>query len=262
MSSDTTLGSVVRSEWLKFRSVRSSIWCVAITFVLAIGLGILITVVIRAQWPKMTPTQHFSFDPVSTSLVGIVFAQFAVGVIGSLFITSEYSTGAIRSTLAAVPNRLQLIVAKLIVLVSCMLVVGEVVSFGAFFIGQAIYSGVVPTSSLSTHGVLRTVIFSGVYLTLLAGMSFALGLLIRHSLAAISIFVGVLLIVPLIIAFLPQSWQNDAVRFLPGEGLGNSMTSVQPGAHLFGPVAAFGILTLYVVVLLVIATSIFQRRDA
>jgi ABC-2 type transport system permease protein len=262
MNSDTTLGSVVRSEWLKFRSVRSSIWCVVVTFVLTIGLGILVTTVVRVQWHKMSQINKLTFDPVQTSLVGIVFAQFAVGVIGSLFITSEYSTGAIRSTLAAVPNRIQLVASKLIVLVSCMLVVGEVVSFGAFFIGQAIYSGVVPTASLSNGAVLRTVAFAGFYLTLLAAFSFALGLLIRHSLASISTYVGVLLILPLIIAFLPQSWQNDTIRFLPGEGLGHSMTSVQPGPNVFGPWVAFGILALYVVVLVAVSTSSFRRRDA
>jgi ABC-type transport system involved in multi-copper enzyme maturation permease subunit len=262
VSSDTTLGSVIRAEWIKFRSVRSSLWCVAITFILTVGLGILVTTVVRVQWHKMSAINKLTFDPVQTSLVGIVFAQFAVGVIGSLFITSEYSTGSIRTTLAAVPNRIQLIAGKLIVLVSCMLVVGEVVSFGAFFIGQSIYSGVVPTASLSNGAVLRTVIFAGLYLTLLAAFSFALGILIRHSLAAISIFVSILLILPLIIAFLPQSWQNDTIRFLPGEGLGHAMTSVQPGANLFSPWASFGILALYVVVLLTAATSSFRRRDA
>jgi len=143
-----------------------------------------------------------------------------------------------------------------------MLVIGEVASFGAFFIGQAIYSGVVPTASLSDGAVLRTVIFAGLYLTLLAALSFTLGLLIRHSLAAISIFVSILLILPLILAFLPQSWQNDTVRFLPGEGLGHAMTSVQPGPNLFSPWMSFGILTLYVVVLVAISTSSFLRRDA
>ncbi len=262
MSNDTTLGSVVRSEWIKFRSVRSSLWCVALTFLLTIGLGILVTVVVRVQWHKMSAINKLTFDPVQTSLVGIVFAQFAVGVIGSLFITSEYSTGSIRSTLAAVPKRAQLVAGKLIVLVSCMLVVGEVVSFGAFFIGQAIYSGVVPTASLSDGAVLRTVVFAGFYLTLLAALSFGLGLLIRHSLASISTYVGILLILPLIIAFLPQSWQNDSIRFLPGEGLGHSMTSLQPGPNVFSPWDAFGILALYVAVLAIVSTSSFIRRDA
>jgi hypothetical protein len=81
-------------------------------------------------------------------------------------------------------------------------------------------------------------------------------------LAAISIFVSLLLVLPLIIAFLPQSWQNDAIRFLPGEGLGHSMTSVQPGANLFSPWTAFGVLALYVVVLIVVSTTTFRRRDA
>ena len=264
MNSEVTFSSIVRSEWIKYRTVRSSIVGIFLTFFLTIGLGVLVTVLIRAHWnsPSNGPAQRLTFDPVQTSLVGVIFAQFAVGVIGTLFITSEYSSASIRTTLAAVPNRVRLIAGKFVVLVACTFVVGEVVSFLAFLIGQAIYSGVVPTASLSNGTVLRAVIFSGVYLTLLASLGFCIGLIIRHSAASISVFVAMLLVLPLIIAFLPQSWQNDSIRFLPGEGLGHSMTSVQPGSHLFAPWTSLGILVLYVVVLLAISTTLFRRRDA
>jgi ABC-2 type transport system permease protein len=163
MNSDVTFGSIVRSEWIKFRTVRSSIVGVLLTFVLTIGLGVLVTILIRAHWnsPSNTAAQKLTFDPVQTSLVGVIFAQFAVGVIGTLFITSEYATASIRTTLAAVPNRAKLVAGKFVVLVASTFVVGEIVSFAAFFIGQAIFSGVVPTASLSNGSVLRAVVFSG-----------------------------------------------------------------------------------------------------
>ncbi len=141
MSSEPMTGAIVRSEWIKFRTVRSSIMGVVVTFILMIGLGLLVTIAIRAHWNTTSAANRLTFDPVSTSLVGSLFAQFAVGVIGVLFITSEYSSGSIRTTLAAVPNRLQLIVGKAIVLVASMFVVAEIVSFAAFLIGQAVFFG-------------------------------------------------------------------------------------------------------------------------
>ncbi len=90
---DVTFGSVVRSEWLKFRSVRASIAGMIVTFVLTLGLAGLVTALIRTHWATTTTANRLTFDPVSSSLVGVIFAQFAVGVIGALFVTSEYSSG-------------------------------------------------------------------------------------------------------------------------------------------------------------------------
>ncbi|HEY5104597.1 MAG TPA: ABC transporter permease [Acidimicrobiales bacterium] len=261
MSLNVTLGSVIRSEWLKFRTVRSSITGVLVTFVLTIGLGALVTSLLRAHWSTTDAARRLTFDPVATSLVGIIFAQFAIGVIGSLLITSEYSSGSIRTTLAAVPNRVQLVFGKLIVLVSTMFVVSEIACFITFLMGQAIFSGVVPTASLSNGTVLRTVIFAGVYLTLLSALAFSLGLILRQSAATISVFVSILLVLPLILAFLPSSWQNEAMRFLPSE-MGHAMTSIVPVAHDFGAWSALLVLFIYVVALFGVATTMMSRRDA
>ncbi|HEY5267253.1 MAG TPA: ABC transporter permease [Acidimicrobiales bacterium] len=261
MSNNATLGSVIRSEWLKFRTVRSSITGVLVTFILTIGLGALVTSLLRAHWDTTNTARRLTFDPVSTSLVGIIFAQFAIGVIGSLLITSEYSSGSIRTTLAAVPNRVQLVFGKLIVLVTSMFVVSEVACFIAFLMGQAIFSGVVPTASLSNGTVLRSVIFAGLYLTLLSALAFSLGLILRQSAATISVFVSILLVLPLILAFLPSSWQNAAMRFLPNE-MGHAMISVTPVAHDFGAWSSLIVLFIYVVALFGVATTMMSRRDA
>jgi ABC-2 type transport system permease protein len=261
MSRDVSLWSVVHSEWIKFRSVRSSVIGVAITFVLTIGLGALVTSLVRAHWNTTALAQKATFDPVATSLVGILFAQFAVGVIGSLFMTSEYSAGSIRTTLAAVPKRFELAFGKLIVLVVSIFVVGEVVSFAAFTLGQTIYSGVVPTASLSSGTVLRAVLFAGLYLTLLSVLAFSLGLIFRQSAACISVFVSVLLIIPIILAFRPQSWQNDSRRFLPSE-MGHAMVSTASVPNDFGAVTSLIILVIYVIVLFGVGVTMFSRRDA
>ncbi len=261
MPSTVTLWSSVRSEWIKFRSVRSSILGVVVTFVLTIGLGALITTAVRGHYHEMNPLRRVAFDPVSTSLGGTIFAQFAVGVIGTLFITSEYSSGSIRASLAAVPQRLQLVVAKIVVLVVALLVVSEVAVLITFQMGQAIFAGVVPTASLSSGAVLNAVLLAGVYLTLLAMMGFALGLIVRQSATSISIFTSLVLIVPIIMFLLPQSWQNTLTKFEPS-ALGQSMMSPTPAANSFGSMTATAILAAYVLVTLAVGAVALERRDA
>ena len=261
MSSDVTLLSVTKSEWIKFRSVRSTIMGVLLTFALTLGLGALITTAIRSQWHTVDPVRKLAFDAVSTSLGGTLFAQFAVGVIGTLFITSEYSSGSIRTTLAAVPNRLRLTTGKLIVLVVAMLVVCEVVCITTFLMGQAIYSGVVPTVSLGSGAVLRSVLLAGVYLTLLAVLGFSLGLILRQSAACISVFTSLLLVIPIVLFLLPQSWQNAMSRYMPS-ALGRAMMSTSPPEQMFGAWTATGLLVVYVAVALAIGLTLLVRRDA
>jgi ABC-2 type transport system permease protein len=259
VASESTLSASTRAEWIKFRTVRSSVMGVAVTVLLTIGLGVLITTLIRTHWSQLSPLRIATFDPVSSSLRGSLFAQFAVGVIGTLFITSEYTSGSIRTTLTAVPNRL--IASKCIVLFVTMLVLGEFVCFAAFLIGQRIYLGVVPTASIANATVLRSVILAGLYLTLLALFAFALGLILRQSAAAISVFVSVLLIVPIIGFFFPQNWQNDFMRFEPSS-LGVSMESPFAPSNTYGAWSATFVLLAYVAATLVIAFILFQRRDA
>jgi ABC-2 type transport system permease protein len=234
---------------------------VAVTVLLTVGLGVLITTLVRTHWSQFGALRIATFDPVSSSLRGSLFAQFAVGVIGSLFITSEYTTGSIRTTLAAVPNRVRLITSKAIVLFFTIVVLGEFVCFAAFLIGQRIYLGVVPTASLANATVLRSVILAGLYLTLLSLFAYALGIIVRHSAATISIYVSVLLIVPIIGLFFPQSWQNDFTRFEPSS-LGISMESPFAPSNSFGAWSATLILLAYVAATLIVAFVLFQRRDA
>jgi len=261
VSGDVTLLSVTKAEWIKFRSVRSTIMGVIVTFVLTIGLGALITTAVRSHYNEMDPLRKLTFDPVSTSLGGTLFAQFAVGVIGALFITSEYSSGSIRSTLAAVPHRAQLALSKLIVLFVSLLVVCEVACFITFQLGQAIFSGVVPTASLGSAAVLRSVLFAGIYLTLLSIIGYSLGLILRQSAASISVFTSLLLILPIVLFLLPQSWQNHVAKFEPS-ALGQSMMSPTTAVNSFGAVTALLILVLYVVIVFGVGVTLLRRRDA
>jgi len=264
MTNGVTLVSTMKAEWIKFRSVRSTILGMIVFIVLTIGLGILVTSLIHAHWNSPgSQRDHLTFDPVSTSLVGTALAQFAVGVIGSLFITTEYTTGSIRTTLAAVPNRWKLIIAKTGVLKISMLIASEAVCFAAFFIGKAIYGNMDPSipDTLSNGADLRAVVLGGVYLTLLSVIGFSLGMLMRQSAATISTYVGVVLVIPLILFFFPQSIQDSLTKFEPSY-LGREMMSVNPIANGFSPWVAAMILVIYTAVLWVCGIFVFQRRDA
>jgi ABC-2 type transport system permease protein len=261
MSNNENVWSSTKAEWIKFRSVRSSIMGVLVFIVLTLGLGALITVAVRSHWHETNPVNRLTFDPVSTSLAGTIFAQFAVGVIGVLLISSEYSSGSIRTSLAAVPSRFRLAASKLIVLTVSILVISEIVCFIAFIMGQAIFSGVVPTDSLASGAVLRSVVLAGIYLTLLAVFGFALGLILRQSAACISVFTSLLLVLPIIVLFLPQSWQNSFTKYEPS-ALGRAMMSTTPPTQMFGAWTALAVLALYVAVTLGVGIFLLERRDA
>lgn len=256
--------SVIRSEFLKLRTLRSTWLSFAITAALTIGFGALISYVTKMQFPKMSFYEKATFDPIAISLVGTLFAQFAVGVIGALMITSEFVSGSIRTTLAAVPSRMRVLVAKAAVLKFSVLIVGLICAFAAFLLGQVIMSGPgIPTATLADANTLRAVLLAGLYLMLLSLLGFGLGLIIRQTAGAISVFVSILLVLPLITFLLPSAWRDAIAKFLPSS-LGRSMMSA-PGAiteiPLFGPWAATGILVGYVVLLIGIGAYLFEHRD-
>jgi len=254
--------ATIKAEWLKFRTVRSTLVGVLLTFVFTIGLGALVTSLVRNRWNDPQARFHRSvFDPTTTSLGGVFFAQFAVGVIGILFITSEYSSGAIKTTLTAVPSRLRLVLAKLAVLKLSMLVVTEVAVFVAFLIGQAIYRGVVPTASLANATTFRQVFLTGVYLIIASVLGLGIGLILRQSAASISTFTTLMLILPVIVALLPTSIQNDVAKYEP-LSLGQSMRAATVAPYSFTPWVATVIFSLYAVVVLGVGIALFERRDA
>ena len=262
MSTSPTLVDTTRSEFLKFRTVRATFIGLATLVVLTIGLAVLITLVIKADWSQRSLAEKLAFDPVMTSLAGVFFAQFAVGVMGARFITSEYASGAIRTTLTAVPRRVHLVLAKAIVLAITFVIVCEAVVFAAFAVGQAIYkSGHLPSVSLSDSTVLRAVIMAGVYLTFLTLIGFGLGLILRTTSTTISVYVTVLLIIPIIVNFLPSSWQDHITKFLPSN-LGASMLSQTPSVRSFAWGTASVMLALYTAAIVTLGTVTLVRRDA
>ena len=163
-----TFGDVLRSEWTKLRSVRSTFWALTVTVVLGVALGAVISAAAAHGYAKSGVSNKLGWDPTGVSLDGVAVASLAIAVLGVLCISAEYSSGMIRTSLIAVPKRGRVLAAKSLVFAAVTFVVGEAVSFTAFFVGQALISGHAPHAALGDPGVARAVAGAGLYLTALA----------------------------------------------------------------------------------------------
>lgn len=255
------LSGLLGAEWTKIRSVRSTLWTLAVTVVLGIGLGAVATATTAARWSQESLLQRITFDPTRTSLTGLLFAQLAVGILGVLVVSAEYGTGTIRATFSATPRRPLVLLAKTLVFGVVVLVVGEVVSFVAFFLGQSLLAGKAPHVVLGDPGVARAVVGGGLYLLVLGFFALGIAALVRHTAGAISAFVGVLLVLPIISAALPSSIGNVMGRYLPAN-IGVVLLSVQRQANSFAPWTGLAVLAGYALVLLVAGGVLLVRRDA
>ncbi len=248
----SVLPDLLRSEWAKLRSVRSTYWSLAVAVVAMIGYGAINTA-------SHTGPQPAGFDPVLTSLSGILVAQLAIAVLGVLVITSEYSTGMIRSTFAAAPQRHLVIAGKAGAFAAIAFAVGTVASVIAFLVGQALLGahGV----SLTSPGAARSIIGVGLYLGLLAVLAVALGTIVRRTAGAIAALVGLILILPALLLTLPASIQDTVVKFLPGNA-GQAIFTTTKDSSTLSPWVGLAIFGLYVAAAAAISVVLVRRRDA
>jgi ABC-2 type transport system permease protein len=256
-----TFGDALRSEWTKLRSLRSTFWALTVTVVLGIGLGAAISAASAHGYVKSSVSSKLSWDPTAVSLAGMGIATLAIAVLGVLFISSEYSSGMIRTSLIAVPKRGRLLAAKSLVFAAVTFVVSEVTSFTAFFVGQALISGHAPTAALGDPGVARAVVGAGLALTALAVLSVAAGTLLRHPAAAIAAMIALLFVLPAIAQALPDSWRNPVTEYWPTQA-GSQITNVHIAAHSLQPWPGFGVMCLFVAIVYAIAWTLLDRRDA
>jgi len=252
--------SVARMEWLKLRSVRSTAWVLLVFAAGMIGLAIL--VVGHQHWAAMSAGDRAAFDPTNESFTGLALGQLALGVLGVLAITTEFSSGMIRATLAAVPRRPLLLAAKAAVVGAVTLVAGEILAFAAFAVGEAVLRSPAPHATLGQPGVLRAVLMAGAYPGLIALIGLGLGAIIRHTAGAICAVVGILFVLPLILLPLGYSIQNSVGQFMPMLIAENSITAVKAQSHTLSPGLGFGVLCLYAVAALAMGGWALARRDA
>jgi ABC-2 type transport system permease protein len=256
---------LMRAEWTKIRSVRSTVWTLLSFVVVCVGFTALITWLTETHWygPKAAPRDARAIlDPVGFILgTGVGLGQLAIGVLGVLVITSEYSTGVIRASLLAVPRRIPMLAAKAVVFAVLLLVVTEIVAFCSFFAGSAILHAHVPVS-LSGPGVTRAVIGAVLYLTVLGLLALAIGTMIRHTAGAISTIIGIVFVLPILAGLLPSSWGAHINAYLP-EQAGTLITHTQEqSGDLLSPWQGFGVLCIWTVLALAVAAYLLERRDA
>lgn len=252
---------VIRSEWLKFWSLRSSYYALAATLLGEIAFGTLFSAVTASHWTMLSPAERAGFDPTATSLRGFEFAQLIIGVLGVLVVTGEYSTGMIRASMGAAPRRLPVVWAKSIVFAAVALIGGIVGSVVSFYIGQAFLSTQHVSTTLSAPHVLRAVIGTGLYLTVVGLLGVGLGWIIRSTAGAIATVFGILLVLPALGEFLPASWAIHIVPYLPSNA-GRAVTELTTHSPELSPWAGFGLFCAYAAAAIVIGAILVRRRDA
>jgi ABC-type transport system involved in multi-copper enzyme maturation permease subunit len=235
-------------------------WTLGLTVVLGIGISALATAETRAHWSSMSLGSRLSFDPTSTSLIGVFFGQLTIGVLGVLVMTGEYGSGTIRATLAAAPRRALVLAAKAAVFGFVALVIAETVSFLSYFLGQALLTAPAAHTTLSSPGALRAVAGSGIYLGLIGLVALGLATIIRHTAGSISAFLGILLVLPILVHALPNSLANQIEKFMPDQ-IGASVVSLHQ-SDAFGAWTGLLLMCGYAVVLLVAGGVLLVRRDA
>ena len=257
-----TQGRVVASEWTKFRSLRSTVWTLVAGVVLTVGIGALLGAVTAAQFDDFDAADRAQFDPITNSLGGFIFAQLAFGILGVLMVTGEYSTGMIRSSLAAVPRRLPVLWAKLGVFAAATFVVSLAAALVSFFLGQFLLGRSDLGVSIGADGALRSVVGAALYVTVAGMMGMGIGALLRSSPGAISVFVGLFFVLPPLTNLLPSSWRDNSVQYLPSNagqslwGAGRFLTNA------LSPWVGFGLLCAYAAVTIAAAAVVLLRRDA
>jgi ABC-2 type transport system permease protein len=207
----TQIRSAAAAEWIKLRTVPSTYLTMLCAIVLGLSLGFIDTTSVAHHWATMSAADRAGFDPVGDSFTGLAFAQLAFGVLGVLAISTEYGTGMIRTTLTAVPRRSRVFAAKALVVAAVTLILGELLAFATFFLGQAMLAHARLSVSLGDPGVLRAVSSAGLYLCVVAMTGYGIGAFLRHSAGAIATMFGVIFLAWPIARAL-ESWS-----YLPGK---------------------------------------------
>ncbi|WP_416979705.1 ABC transporter permease [Streptomyces sp. T028] len=259
-SHKVTFPRVLRSEWSKFWSVRSSWVTLGLSVVVLVAIGATASAAYRPDTAG-SGGPPLGDSPVGLALTGMTFAGLAVGVLGVLVSAGEYSTGMIRSTLAAVPKRLPVLWSKGLVLGLITAAVSSVGALAAFQLGGVALQDTDIALALGDDGVLRALAGAGLYLGLIGVWGVALGALLRSTPSGIAVLVSVLLIVPGLTSLLPDSVGEAVTPYLPGKA-GEALTALHGSADLLSPGAGLAALVGWAVLTLAMAGVRLTRTDA
>ncbi|SDE21283.1 hypothetical protein [Glycomyces harbinensis] len=251
-----SLPRVVKSEWIKFWTVRSTVITLGVAVLLLVGFGLLASSLYGTP-SQGGPPGNEPTDPVGASLTGTNFAQLAFGTLGVLLMAGEYSTGMIRSSMTAVPKRLPVLWAKVAVFTTVVFAVALAASAAAFTFGQMLIED---GASWSDPGAARAVIGTAVVMAGVGLLGMGLGALMRSTPGAITTLFGVMFLLAMVAALLiPDSW-GDVVQYLPSNAA-DAFTAVEQGEGMLSPGAGLAVFTGYIVAVLGAAAWRVKRSD-
>ena len=254
-------GRNLTAEWTKLRSVRSSIISLLATGAVCIGFAVLLSYGMLSRWDQLSPQRRASFHPATFSVSGVFFGQLVIGALGVLAMSAEYSTGTIRATVSATPQRLAMYLSKIVVFALTALVVALISMTVAFLGAQAILSSKQIGAGISDPGVPRILLGSALFLVAVGLLGLGLATLLRHTAGAISTVFGLMLVLPLLSNFMPSDWQANVDKWLPLNA-GATVMQTTAEAGQFGPWTGLGVLYGYALVALVAGGVVLARRDA
>ncbi|MFF3936781.1 ABC transporter permease subunit [Streptomyces phaeofaciens] len=251
---------VVRSEWTKIRSVASTVWTLSLAVVVTIALGMLIAALSKNEFDTMSEREQLSFDPTFISFAGMSLGQLAMIVFGVLVVSNEYSTGMIRTSLAAVPQRGTFLAGKIAVATGLALAVGLATSFATFFLGQSMLGS--HRAGIGDPGVLRAVIGGGFYMTLIAMFSMGVAAMLRSPMLSLGILMPFFFLISNILGNVGAT--KKIGRYLPDQAGSRIMQVVTPldDDTPYGPWGGLAIMVAWVAAALLGGYLLLQKRDA
>jgi len=245
----------IRSEWTKLRTVRATLWSLLAAAGLCLGTAALV-----ARSPNVPPgTAVGADDAVRVALAGFLFGQIAIGVLGALAVTSEYGSGAIRSSLAAVPSRLRFLLSKAAAVAGTVLVCGVLLSGLSYLVAHVVMTSRAARVAALSAGSVRALLGAALYLTVLSLFTVALGVLLRHSAGAITTVICLVLILPTLLPAFGRTGQA-IYRWWPTEA-GQQVMRVEPVPGQLTPWVGFGWCCVVTAALLTVAYLVLRRRD-
>jgi ABC-2 type transport system permease protein len=251
---------VLRSEWTKIKSVNSTAFTLGLAVLVSVGLGMLISALTSNEFDKMSTGDKLTFDPTFISFSGLTLGQLAMLVFGVLVVASEYSTGMIRTSLAAVPQRGTFLFSKVLVAALLALVVALVISFASFFLGQLMLGD--HGTDLGAPNVLRAVFGAAVYMTLMTMFSMGIAAMLRSPMLSLGILMPFFFLVSPILGSVSAT--KKVAQYFPDQAGLKVMQVVDPPSDdaPYGPWGGLVILLVWVAVALIVGYVLLKKRDA
>jgi len=253
---------LMRSEWTKLKSLRSTWWSLATMVLLSVGFSITACAVYSHDYPTLDPSTQAEFRQDTIGLIlqpGVEFAALAVCVLGVMLMTSEYSTGMIRATTLAAPKRTSALLAKAATFGGLIFVLSELVAIPSFLIGSALTSAHAHTS-ITDPTTIRAILAFGLYMAAMGLIALSIGTLVRHTAAGISIVLALQFVLPGVLSLIPGSVGQHISNALPS-GASVIVSSGHNATDIYSPAQGLLILVAWTVVLGGAALATIKRRD-